>query len=111
MQVQSIMPLQIRKDAVVIVLLLSKLPDAPMGVLPVVEGFPQIVPGTLSGGHTLGLGGFGTMGLMAKSKPGGYENEFNAGLVEGLKVVFHPRKLSREEPEGTGLQQKRSGQS
>ena len=52
---------------------------------------------------------------MAKSKPAGYESKFNAGLVEGLKVVFRPGKLPRKEPEGagyvksTGLQQKGSG--
>ena len=69
-----------------------------MGVLPVIEGFPQIVPETLTGG----LGGFGTMGLIAKSKPAGYESKFNAGLVERLKVVFRPGKLPRKEPEGAG---------
>ena len=39
---------------------------------------------------------------MAKSKPAGYESKFNAGLVEGLKVVSRPGKLSRKEPEGAG---------
>ena len=38
-----------------------------MVVLPVIGGFPQIVPGTLTVGHTLGLGGFRTMGLIAKA--------------------------------------------
>ena len=59
--------------------------------------------------------------VLLLSKPAGYEGEFNAGMVERLKVVFRPGKLFRKEPEGagyikgpdneqkgTGLQQKRS---
>ena len=72
-----------------------------MIVLPLIGGFPKIVPGTLTVGHTLGLGGFRTMGLIAKANQPVMKASL-AGLVEGLKVVFRPGKLSRKEPEGAG---------
>ena len=71
-----------------------------MDVISVIEGFLQIVPETLIDGYTVDLGDFGTMGLIAKSKPTDSESKFNASLIEGLKVVFRPGKLFRKELEG-----------
>lgn len=68
-----------------------------MDVLSVIEGFLQIVPTTLTDGYTVDLGDFGTMGLSAKSQPAESEEEFNASLIDGSKVIFRPGKLFKKE--------------
>jgi hypothetical protein len=68
-----------------------------MDILSVLEGFLQIIPATLIDGYTVDLGDFGYMWLTAKSDPTDTEEDFNATQIEGVKVIFRPGKLFRNE--------------
>lgn len=68
-----------------------------MDVMSVIEGFLQIVPVTLTDGYTVDLGDFGTMGLIAKSNAADTAEDFNSSYLEGVKVVFRPGKLFKNE--------------
>lgn len=72
-------------------------------VMAVLEAFFQTVPQELAAGHIVRFGDFGSFSVSLQGEGAETEKEFNAALINNVKVVFRPGKLFAQAMQGAEL--------
>lgn len=73
-------------------------------VMAVLEAFFQTVPQELAAGRIVRFGDFGSFSVSLQGQGAATEKEFNAALIDNVKVVFRPGKLFAQAMQGAKLQ-------
>jgi predicted histone-like DNA-binding protein len=72
-------------------------------VMAVLEAFFQTVPQELAEGRIVRFGDFGSFSVTLQSEGAATEKEFNAALINNVKVAFRPGKLFAQAMQGASL--------
>ncbi|SHK81806.1 HU family DNA-binding protein [Hymenobacter psychrotolerans] len=72
-------------------------------VMAVLEAFFQTVPQELADGRIVRFGDFGSFSVSLQGEGADTEKEFNAALINNVKVVFRPGKLFAQAMQGAEL--------